>query len=408
MTATRILVAQVLDEGNYNAQVSNAVNLIAHSPDESTSWLVPYYERPANRLKTSPQIRWTRLIHGRLWRLHKSWFYQTPADLLFYPGPYWFDGLGLRLRDWTGRSIPIVATLEGLPGDDRRERQLSEWAGHPVYCQRVSPTVRRTVDDVYLRADHIVAISPFIAKMGRRLYGDKFSVLPLGLDAGVFHPDSAAAPSPRPRVIGAGRLYANKRPEVFVRLAQRFPEADFIWYGEGELRDRLQSQITSESLTNLCFPGPLDPRRLAEEMRRAWAFVLPSLSEGVPKVTQEAAACGLPVVVFGYYETPTVRTDENGFVVWNDAELVRRLGDLLTDNNLRTRLSKGSLKMAKEWDWTDVVPRWQGLLSAAANGNGLDHRSPDRYGNRAKASEIARADTPCLAPITKTGQSESK
>ena len=55
----------------------------------------------------------------------------------FIRGGDWFEDWGRRLRRLTGRRVPMVATLEGLLGGADREREYSEWAKHPVYCQAV-------------------------------------------------------------------------------------------------------------------------------------------------------------------------------------------------------------------------------------------------------------------------------
>lgn len=94
-------------------------------------------------------------------------FYQQPADGIFYPGIEWFDRVGLRLRDRSFRSIPVISTLESLPGGPEREERLSEVAGHPVYCIRLPQESLDKFDYVMHRADHIIAITPFIARMAR-------------------------------------------------------------------------------------------------------------------------------------------------------------------------------------------------------------------------------------------------
>ena len=91
-------------------------------------------------------------------------------------------------------------------------------------------------------------------------------------------------------------------------------------------------------------------------------FVLPSLSEGVPKVTQEAAACGLPVIVYCHYETPSVEHDRNGLVVWSDEELIAGIGRLLDDGGLRRKMGLKGAAMMRALAWDAVAPRWERSL----------------------------------------------
>jgi glycosyltransferase involved in cell wall biosynthesis len=90
--------------------------------------------------------------------------------------------------------------------------------------------------------------------------------------------------------------------------------------------------------------------------------VLPSLAEGVPKVVQEAVACGLPAIVFGYYETPSVVDGENGFVVWSLEQLLERTGELSADPNAARAMGRKGATMAEEWDWDRVAPLWEARI----------------------------------------------
>ncbi|MGH6867748.1 MAG: glycosyltransferase family 4 protein, partial [Methylocella sp.] len=234
----------------------------------------------------------------------------SSVDAIFYPGMEWFDDHALRLRRRFLRRTPIIAILEGFPGDAKREATLSKWAGHPVFCHRVEEKVVERIDRMLHHADHIIAISPFVAKMGAQLYGDKFSALPLGIDTKRI---AAALPAPRTdtaphirTVICVGRVDDHKRPEMFLKLAEQFRAVRFRWIGEGRKREALIMEADRRGLDNLSFPGELPPEGVIAELTAADIFVMPSRSEGVPKVTQEAAACGLPIIAFGYYEPPTV------------------------------------------------------------------------------------------------------
>jgi len=358
MTNKRILVPRFLDRDNHNAQNLNAKALLSRFVSEDCTWIGTHYGNPEPAVLANPQAKLTQLWQRRLW-LWRMWLlYMQPADALFYPGREAVDLAGVRWRKRLYPRYPIIATLEGLAGTEARERQLTDWAGHLVYCQRVDQQTMDRVDSILGFADHIVALSPFLAEMGRRLYGDKFSVLPLGIDTSIFHP-SAGKDEGRMRVVSAGRVETHKRPELFLAMAENFPKVDFIWYGEGSLRRALTEEAMSRKLENISFPGGLPPAALADEFRRADLFVMPSKSEGVPKVTQEAAACGLPVILFGYYESPSVVDGENGFVVWSDEAMFSRLAELLGNPELLVTMGQNGARLAKSWEWDVLAPQWE-------------------------------------------------
>lgn len=354
----RIFVAQLVDADINNPQVLNARALLSRLSAPDIEWIAPHYGDPDPALVGKQNVKLVRLWRRRFWQWHKCLLYQSRVDAIFYPGPYWFDDWGLRLRRMTGRRIQVITTLEGLVGNDERAREYSEWAGHPVYCQQVDDQFLARIDRVLHAADHVIAISPFLARMGAQRYGDKFSVLPLGIDTSIFHAKGRVEPE-RFRILGAGRLYDNKRPQIFLDMAERWPQADFVWYGDGELRTWLLAEKERRGLANVDFPGAVPNCRLGDEFRKASIFVLPSLSEGVPKVTQEAAACGLTVILFGYYEAPSVANMENGFVVWSDEELFRQVGESIKSPADSMKMGCRGAIMAASHDWGRIAELWE-------------------------------------------------
>src|SRR5262249_49715062 len=155
--------------------------------------------------------------------------------------------------------------------------------GHAVFCQKLRASHLDRVEWMHEYASHIIAISPFLERMALAKYGTKVSCLPLGIDGSLWR-CRAPTPRSRPLVVSAGNGRAHKRPETFLDFAKAFPDADFRWYGDGELRMPLASEAKRLGLANVSLPGAIDPERLAEEFASADIFVLPSKSEGVPKV----------------------------------------------------------------------------------------------------------------------------
>ena len=367
MRKQRIYVPRWVDASNTNAQALNTKAMLSRFEQPNAQWVAPHYETPEPAVAKRGNVQLSQLIHNGLWRAHLAVQYQTPADGIFCPGGRWFDTWGLQLRRLTGRRVPVIATLEGLVGDPDWQREYSQWAQHPVFCQAVDEQTLVRLDRLYQQADHVIAISPFLAQMGRRRYGDKFSVIPLGINDSIFYSEDTGETNERLKVVSAGNLKAGKRPEMFVELAKRHPEADFVWYGGHGSTELASFQTRAKAFGNLSFAGNVQPTQLAEAFRAADLYVMPSGSEGVPKVTQEAAACGLPVVLFGYYEAPSVIDAQNGFVVWEDDQFYARVAELLADAELRSRMGTEGVAMAQEWSWDVIALRWEAQILEAVN-----------------------------------------
>jgi glycosyltransferase involved in cell wall biosynthesis len=364
----KIIVPRLIDANNLNAQNLNARSLLAGFTGETREWHCACYGKPDPAVTSNATVTVKRLAPWRAWPWHLALFYQQSADAIFYPGLEWYDRIGLQWRDRTRRSIPVIATLEGLVGGSEREERLSRVAGHPVYCHRVPRETSDRVDYVLHRADHIIALSPFLAKAARELYGDKCSILPMGVDLTMFAPHGSPKSNRIKKVLSVGNVRPHKRPEAFLDLAQRFRDAQFCWIGDGDQRSELIAKAAQRGLQNLSFPGAFTHAQIADELRTADVFVMPSHSEGVPKVTQEAAASGVPCVVFGYYEPPSVIDGQNGYLVWSDGELDQRLGELLENPGLCADMGKAGREMARAWDWSVVAPLWERALVKVIEG----------------------------------------
>jgi glycosyltransferase involved in cell wall biosynthesis len=370
-----VSVPRLVDRDSTNPQNLNAKSLLSRFTNSNLAWTCSAYGVPDLNVVRSSRVSVIRTSRGRFWPWSIVRLYGKRRSHVFYPGREWFDLLGVRLRGILQCRTKIIATLEGLAGDAEREQQLSAVAGHQVYCQHVDRKVKSRCDRILGAADHIIAISPFLKKMGEVLYGPKMLMLPLGIDTNTFHA-KGRTPRSSVRVISAGRVDSHKRPEVMLQMALSHPSVEFVWFGDGGMRRNLIRDATERNISNVFFPGIVDPTRFADELRRSDVFIMPSLSEGVPKVTQEAAACGCAQVVFGFYEAPSVEDGVNGYVVWDDAQFHKRLEELITDRALACRFGQQGAEMARNlWDWDKVALQWEESIWQLLNAprGGLHH-----------------------------------
>lgn len=374
MTRPPILFFHSVDKSNRNAQANNTKEILSRWDAEDYPAAAFYFREPDLRVAVNANVRLIKLPPNRLWKIRAMMAGLGSYSGVVYPGlaaP--LDNKVRRLRDKLGLDGAVITTLEGLPANsneiEARNLRLGEIAGHRVYCQPVPTASYDALDDLKKHADLIISISPFLARMASFVWPESQSAtIPLGVDLEVFHSRGRVphGANPRVKVICAGSFQARKRPELFLDLAKRFPQADFIWFGDGEMRYALVDEIKSSALGNLSLPGSASPCELAQAFRVSDVFAMPSISEGVPKVTQEAAACGLPVICMNYFEPLSVVDGVNGFQAKDDSEFIERVGLLIDNVNLCAQMGAAAAAMAENWDWDQLAKRWQEQICATA------------------------------------------
>jgi glycosyltransferase involved in cell wall biosynthesis len=171
-----------------------------------------------------------------------------------------------------------------------------------------------------------------------------------------------------PRIMFTGSLQERKHPEIVLDAARLFPKAQFAILGDGPLRPLLERRVLDENLSNVTLLTARDYRSSARELVKADIFFFPSRAEGLPRVTLEAAAAGIPVLVFNDYCTPSVVDGETGYCVDTVAELMERLGQLINDPSLRSTMGAAGREHATRFDWSVIVRQWEDLLEEVLAG----------------------------------------
>ncbi len=165
----------------------------------------------------------------------------------------------------------------------------------------------------------------------------RFQIVPNVVDTQVFFPCSTVRPmDSSKRLLLVGRLettHTKGVPYLLAALAQLRQQRD-DWHldivGDGPARNVYTQQAAELHLAGLVtFHGEKPKEAVAEYMRQADIFVLPSLWENLPCVLIEAMASGLPVIASDVGGISEVVTSEIGVLV--PPKDVNRLATALAD-----------------------------------------------------------------------------
>lgn len=85
-------------------------------------------------------------------------------------------------------------------------------------------------------------------------------------------------------------------PEVFKEIQGRLNDVAFVLVGDGSLESALKVKILDYNISRVRFFGKLSPHEIPDILNCMDVLLLPSLNEGLPRITLEAQACGVYVV----------------------------------------------------------------------------------------------------------------
>ena len=354
MEKVRVLFLPSIDTDNTNAQSLNAreISLRLDARFQCTLW---YEREPDARLRSRAGIRLLQLpSRYKTFRILKE--FRAGYDLVTYvdcsPASYFFLRLPARLR------LPTKAVLHV----------------EAPSAQIVNPTrmMRWLYNGIIPHCDAYTAISPFVAQDVDRQLGRRPShILPVGVDTRTFFPP-AKRNNQKPVILFAGTIIERKGPQHVIEAAAKFPNALFRLVGSARegFETVLRNKISRLNLKNVTLEGPKTQAQILQIMRESDIFLLPSRLEGIPKVTLEAAATGLPCIVFRDYETPSVVHGQTGFQVGDLDEMMSALDRLITDRGLREQMGSAARAHVAQFDWDVVSKKWEEAYLQIARGEG--------------------------------------
>jgi glycosyltransferase involved in cell wall biosynthesis len=213
-------------------------------------------------------------------------------------------------------------------------------------------------------------------------------VINYGVDHSVYSPGKEK--SLFPHVFYLGRLKRFKGVHLLIeamsQVVKEIPDArlSIVGNGDPDYENELWRLRDSLNLSkNIVFYKYGLDDALSQKVRimqEAWVLAFPSTREGFGLVVVEANACGTPTVatdVPGLRET--VRNGETGIVVPRNVDaLAYALKRVLSDTELRTKLSNSALAWSMQFDWEKTSEKMIRVLE-----NTIDSYDEKNWGNKA-------------------------
>jgi glycosyltransferase involved in cell wall biosynthesis len=335
------------DEANTNAQNLTVKEVVSRLSPERFRVIMLGAGRPDARIGDRENtVILPTTSHGNTARWLTSALLSR-TEVYFFPRAGPLDNLFMHLRRRLRLPIAlvtyIVMALDEIP---------------------VERTLQRAIRD----ADCVIGNSRYVSQTIKNRFGVEAETIYDGVNRDLFHPAKESRERPeRLVVLYAGSFQARKRIERVIEEAAKWPAVEFRLAGRGEEEENYRSRISQLKCENVNFLGHLSQAGLATEMQKADVFLFPSILEGHPQVLGQASSCGLPVIAMEKYRPDFVINGETGYLVKSDDELSEKLGQLLCDQELRSRMSAAATRHALQFDWDQVTRDWERVFIEATS-----------------------------------------
>lgn len=280
----------------------------------------------------------------------------------------------LRVLQFTGVIPALIARrLYGIPFVVTYGYHYGEVARLSGSCWK--PWLIMLLERVALpRAAAVIVTS---REMERRLAAHparpRLAYFPNGVDLEHFAPVTRG-PAERAwrQVLYAGRLEREKNVERLIDALAlvREPPVRLVVVGDGRLREPLARRARDAGV-DVTFRGVVAHGEMPRLFADADCFVLPSLTEGHPKVLIEAMACGLPCAASARGGIPSMIEDEVTGLLFDpedSRDIARAVLRLLMDEPLAKRLGERARAAAvAQYDARVLLSREAAFVRSLAN-----------------------------------------
>jgi len=221
----------------------------------------------------------------------------------------------------------------------------------------------------YSSFDKIFSITKYLKKYNEKNIGlrSEDQILYLGADIGTFL-NTEKTIDGLSNIVLIGNDLVRKGVYDYFELAKSFPNIIFHIVGTGNGKIDVLSEVERREISNIKYHGGLTHDKLIELLNDIDLHILPSRSEGFPKVTLETAAAGVPSLVYDDYGADEwITHGENGYIVHTMEEMKETIKHLKNNPKELQEVSQNAIEMAKRFDWRVVIKEWERVIEELFN-----------------------------------------
>lgn len=218
-------------------------------------------------------------------------------------------------------------------------------------------------------SDKVITVNRELAGMGRELFGiPDIQVIHNGFSRENRIPDRKilrdkyGVDDNERILVCVARLIPSKGIDVLLKSIDGLNIAVKLWViGDGKEKDKLVRMADRLGIKNqVLFLGSMEHRLVAERMKAADLFVLPSRSEPFGISLLEAMDAGLPIVATRVGGIPEIVSETNGILVppEDPGALSLALSVLFGDSVRRDAMSKANIEKASRYQWDMIGEKY--------------------------------------------------
>jgi glycosyltransferase involved in cell wall biosynthesis len=201
-------------------------------------------------------------------------------------------------------------------------------------------------------ASGVICVSKDLENMAQRLGAKSTVMIPSPLMLPGY--DKTNVRKKDREIVSIARLMPIKGMSYLIKAMAHVKDGSLVIIGDGPERRKMELLSKHLELSDrVFFTGWIGDRStILDYLKEATVFVLPSLSEGRPRVLIEAMACGLPVVATDVGGVPEVVIHGvNGLLVppRDEKALAEAIEHIFNEVDFRRRASAENVKVATEY-----------------------------------------------------------